>query len=213
MAHVQEQLQNTCAIHSLISTSPDLLYYEEKNMVHGGGRGALLSHRSKEGSLWVCESSIGESSPIGKRQAQENAGRHQAGQYTNINTKVQPHSCYQSIYILLHPYPLVCVIPKQLFQPSFTINVLTVFECSHIEREMDPGGLALILSIAVATLGCLYMVARRVNEWIYESRLGEKRLMLPPGDMGWPLIGSMWSFLRAFKSGEPDSFIASFVKR
>lgn len=78
---------------------------------------------------------------------------------------------------------------------------------------MDSGGLALILSIAVATFGCLYMVARRVNEWIYESGLGEKRLMLPPGDMGWPLIGNMWSFLRAFKSGEPDSFIAGFVKR
>jgi ent-kaurenoic acid monooxygenase len=31
--------------------------------------------------------------------------------------------------------------------------------------------------------------------------------------MGWPLVGGMWAFLRAFKSGKPDAFIASFVRR
>ncbi|CAA6669678.1 unnamed protein product [Spirodela intermedia] len=33
------------------------------------------------------------------------------------------------------------------------------------------------------------------------------------GDMGWPILGNMLSFLRAFKSGRPDSFIAGFVHR
>ncbi|KAF7844425.1 ent-kaurenoic acid oxidase 1-like [Senna tora] len=31
--------------------------------------------------------------------------------------------------------------------------------------------------------------------------------------MGWPIIGNMWSFLSAFKFGDPDSFISSFVSR
>ncbi|XAR54833.1 hypothetical protein NMG60_11030139, partial [Bertholletia excelsa] len=34
-----------------------------------------------------------------------------------------------------------------------------------------------------------------------------------PGDMGWPFLGNMWSFLRAFKSGHPDDFISSFASR
>ncbi|MQL93953.1 hypothetical protein Taro_026601 [Colocasia esculenta] len=50
--------------------------------------------------------------------------------------------------------------------------------------------------------------------WFQERGLGEeRRRLLPPGDMGWPFIGNMWSFLRAFKSGRPDSFIGRFVKR
>ncbi|KAG5538829.1 hypothetical protein RHGRI_019398 [Rhododendron griersonianum] len=59
----------------------------------------------------------------------------------------------------------------------------------------------------------LKWLLRSVNCWLYESNLGEKRFSLPPGDMGWPLIGNMWSFLRAFKSCNPDSFISSFVSR
>ncbi|KAK1286040.1 Ent-kaurenoic acid oxidase 2 [Acorus calamus] len=77
---------------------------------------------------------------------------------------------------------------------------------------MDLGSLT--VAIVVGVLGALYWVLKRVNEWVYESKLGEeRRSRLPPGDMGWPLIGNMWSFLRAFKSGRPDSFISSYVKR
>ncbi|KAF9602167.1 hypothetical protein IFM89_025440 [Coptis chinensis] len=61
----------------------------------------------------------------------------------------------------------------------------------------------------VVVLGLL----KKANEWYYESKLGEKRLSLPPGDMGWPFIGNMCSFLRAFKSNDPESFINGFVKR
>ncbi|KAL3499856.1 hypothetical protein ACH5RR_038949 [Cinchona calisaya] len=59
----------------------------------------------------------------------------------------------------------------------------------------------------------LYNLLRSVNEWIYVSRLGAMKNTLPPGDLGWPLIGNMFSFFRAFKSGNPDSFIGSFTSR
>ncbi|KAL5980566.1 Ent-kaurenoic acid oxidase 2 [Asimina triloba] len=54
---------------------------------------------------------------------------------------------------------------------------------------------------------------KKVNIWVYERKLGERRFSLPPGDLGWPIIGNMWAFLVAFKLGDPDSFISSFVKR
>lgn len=54
---------------------------------------------------------------------------------------------------------------------------------------------------------------KSVNCWYCERELGEKRYELPPGDFGWPLIGNMWSFLRAFKSANPESFISYFVNR
>lgn len=56
-------------------------------------------------------------------------------------------------------------------------------------------------------------VLRSGNEWYYERELGERRYELPPGDLGWPFIGNMWSFLRAFKGSRPDSFISSFADR
>nr|QNS29965.1 cytochrome P450 [Nothapodytes nimmoniana] len=53
-----------------------------------------------------------------------------------------------------------------------------------------------------------------VNQWFYETyKLGNKRFSLPPGDLGWPFIGNMWSFLRAFKSSNPDAFVSSFSTR
>ncbi|XP_039166843.1 beta-amyrin 11-oxidase [Eucalyptus grandis] len=54
---------------------------------------------------------------------------------------------------------------------------------------------------------------RKINEWLYVRKLGEKQYSLPPGDMGWPFLGKMLSFWRAFKFGDPDSFISSFVTR
>ncbi|KAK8575519.1 hypothetical protein V6N13_033244 [Hibiscus sabdariffa] len=72
------------------------------------------------------------------------------------------------------------------------------------------------LAVALATLGgfaFLKWVLKSVNPWVYESQLGEMRYSLPPGDLGWPLIGNMWSFLRAFRSDDPDSFMGSFVSR
>ncbi|KAF6167302.1 hypothetical protein GIB67_043163 [Kingdonia uniflora] len=76
--------------------------------------------------------------------------------------------------------------------------------------EVEKGSL---LVVVIAGFVALYGFLKRANEWYYETRLGEKKFSLPPGDMGLPLIGNMWSFLRAFKSSDPDSFLNSFVKR
>ncbi|CAA7049544.1 unnamed protein product [Microthlaspi erraticum] len=59
----------------------------------------------------------------------------------------------------------------------------------------------------------LKWVLKRVNVWIYESKLGEKKHYLPPGDLGWPFIGNMFPFLRAFKTSDPDSFVRSYFTR
>ena len=71
---------------------------------------------------------------------------------------------------------------------------------------------------AATLLACYFLLhtfGRRLNGWYYDMKLGEKQRLLPPGDMGWPLIGNMLSFLRDFRSGtgQPDSFIQSLVSR
>ncbi|KAL2341599.1 hypothetical protein Fmac_009539 [Flemingia macrophylla] len=72
----------------------------------------------------------------------------------------------------------------------------------------------MVIFVAIAgSLLVLRSILKNVNWWLYESNLGAKQYSLPPGDMGWPFIGNMWSFLRAFKSKDPDSFISSFVTR
>ncbi|KAL6861402.1 hypothetical protein ACP4OV_017102 [Aristida adscensionis] len=68
-------------------------------------------------------------------------------------------------------------------------------------------------AVAAAVL-LLDGAARRLHGWWREAALGAaRRARLPPGEMGWPLVGGMWAFLRAFKSGRPDAFLASFVRR
>jgi ent-kaurenoic acid hydroxylase len=75
------------------------------------------------------------------------------------------------------------------------------------------GSIWIIFIAIVGALLVLRALLKNVNWLLYEAKLGVKQYSLPPGDMGWPLIGNMWSFLRAFKSHDPDSFMASFVKR
>jgi ent-kaurenoic acid hydroxylase len=75
------------------------------------------------------------------------------------------------------------------------------------------GSIWIIFIAIVGALLVLRALLKNVNWLLYEAKLGVKQFSLPPGDMGWPLIGNMWSFLRAFKSNDPDSFMASFVKR
>lgn len=74
------------------------------------------------------------------------------------------------------------------------------------------GWVAVALSI-VGFSGIVRVFLARANSWVYESKLGEKKNKLPPGDLGLPFIGNMWSFLRAFKSSNPDSFLSSFSTR
>ncbi|KAK8548534.1 hypothetical protein V6N13_054676 [Hibiscus sabdariffa] len=69
------------------------------------------------------------------------------------------------------------------------------------------------VAVLAATYVILFGFLKKINEWYYVSMLGKKQHPLPPGDMGWPFIGNLWSFLRAFKSQDPDSFIHNLIKR
>ncbi|OIV89070.1 hypothetical protein TanjilG_28627 [Lupinus angustifolius] len=77
---------------------------------------------------------------------------------------------------------------------------------------IEMGPLSVLVSIAASFMLVRYLL-NNVNWWLYESKLGAKQYSLPPGDLGWPLIGNMWSFLRAFKSTNPDSFVDSYIAR
>lgn len=70
-----------------------------------------------------------------------------------------------------------------------------------------------VFTALLGGLVAVFLILKRANDWYHTSRLGEKQCSLPPGDMGWPLIGNMWSFLIAFKFGRPDSFLSNFITR
>ncbi|KQJ81398.1 ent-kaurenoic acid oxidase 1 isoform X1 [Brachypodium distachyon] len=70
------------------------------------------------------------------------------------------------------------------------------------------------VAVGLAVVVVVDGVVRKAHAWYWVGSLGaERRARLPPGDMGWPLVGGMWAFLRAFKSGKPDAFIDSLVGR
>ncbi|XP_027336880.1 beta-amyrin 11-oxidase-like [Abrus precatorius] len=71
--------------------------------------------------------------------------------------------------------------------------------------------------MSAATLLTCYVLVfqflRKLNGWYYNLRVMNKQYPLPPGDMGWPLIGTLSTFMKDFLSGRPDSFINSLVSR
>ncbi|XP_023007796.1 beta-amyrin 11-oxidase-like isoform X1 [Cucurbita maxima] len=69
--------------------------------------------------------------------------------------------------------------------------------------------LVLIVAAFVFVLGIL----KRLNGWYYAAKLGKTWPKLPPGDMGWPLLGSTISYIKNFISGQPSNFIANFYIR
>lgn len=78
---------------------------------------------------------------------------------------------------------------------------------------MELGSLWAVVLGVFGALVALQWFLKNANGWLFETKLGEKQYSLPPGDLGWLYIGNMWSFLRAFKSHDPDSFISNFVSR
>ncbi|XVF13580.1 hypothetical protein REPUB_Repub08aG0219500 [Reevesia pubescens] len=73
--------------------------------------------------------------------------------------------------------------------------------------------LLLILAVLVGAYVFLFGLLKKINEWYYVIRLGKKYNSLPPGHMGWPLIGNTFSFYRDFRSQNPDAFINNLVNR
>ncbi|KAE8731947.1 Beta-amyrin 11-oxidase [Hibiscus syriacus] len=72
---------------------------------------------------------------------------------------------------------------------------------------LDPGSSASNICFLVCFL-------KKINQWLYVSSLGDhKKHHVPPGEMGWPVFGNIWSFLKAFKSKDLDTFIYNLVKR
>ncbi|XP_022146981.1 ent-kaurenoic acid oxidase 1-like [Momordica charantia] len=70
-----------------------------------------------------------------------------------------------------------------------------------------------VAAVATAGLVAAKWLLKSVNVWLYEAKLGHRRLALPPGDLGWPFVGNMFAFFRAFKSTNPETFIDSYVSR
>ncbi|XP_038722246.1 beta-amyrin 11-oxidase-like [Tripterygium wilfordii] len=68
--------------------------------------------------------------------------------------------------------------------------------------------LELVLVTAVAAYYVIWFL-KRANEWYFCSN----KKNLPPGDMGWPVLGNMIPFLKAFKSANPAPFHDDLIKR
>jgi ent-kaurenoic acid monooxygenase len=76
------------------------------------------------------------------------------------------------------------------------------------------GGVVWAALVVLGAAVLLGTVVRWLHGWYREASLGAvRRARLPPGEMGWPVVGAMWSFLWAFKSGKPDAFIDSYIRR
>lgn len=67
---------------------------------------------------------------------------------------------------------------------------------------------------AATLLACYIFVSkvmRNLNGWYYDLIFKNKQYPLPPGDMGWPLIGNLWSFFKYFYSGRGEMFINNII--
>jgi len=77
--------------------------------------------------------------------------------------------------------------------------------------KMEGGSVWLLY--AGGALLALRFILKNINWLLYEYKLGGKQYFLPPGDLGWPIIGNMWSFLSAFKTTNPDTFMDKFYSK
>ena len=101
--------------------------------------------------------------------------------------------------------------------PYGNLNLFYVFPPVPRKRgtiaKMEMELLWLILSVLLGGYVFVFGFLRRFNEWYYVRRLGKTQYPLPPGDMGWPYLGGLPTFLKAFKSDDPDSYIYSLVSK
>jgi len=69
--------------------------------------------------------------------------------------------------------------------------------------------------MSVTTLLACYVfvskVMKNLNGWYYDLKFKNKQYPLPPGDMGWPCIGNLWTFFKYFSSGRRETFINDIV--
>ncbi|CAK8570450.1 unnamed protein product [Lathyrus sativus] len=70
-----------------------------------------------------------------------------------------------------------------------------------------------ICTLLLATYFYVINFVWRLNEWYYNIKLTKKQYPLPPGDLGWPFVGNMLTFIKHFKSGHPDLFINNLVSK
>lgn len=70
-----------------------------------------------------------------------------------------------------------------------------------------------IIGVLVGGYVFVFGILRNFNNWYYGFKEGNKGNPLPPGDMGWPLIGNMPTFLKTYISGDPNSFITNLASR
>lgn len=78
---------------------------------------------------------------------------------------------------------------------------MEIFDAVMVGAALVLGGYAFV-----------FRFLRRLNDWYYARRRRNDAFRLPPGDMGWPFLGAMPSFLSSVRS-HPDSFLSRLVSR
>ncbi|KAG6555214.1 hypothetical protein Mapa_003254 [Marchantia paleacea] len=72
---------------------------------------------------------------------------------------------------------------------------------------------AIVLIIWTVLILLMTTVIRKFNKWWYEPNENSLAAPLPPGDLGWPIFGHMYSLLRAFTSSNPNAFTDSYFEK
>lgn len=78
---------------------------------------------------------------------------------------------------------------------------------------MEYNHLALIFTACAVGIMTFYGILKRVNGWYYAIKFCSKKYNIPPGDMGWPLIGNTLHYFKSSLSGDANSFLSYFATR
>lgn len=72
------------------------------------------------------------------------------------------------------------------------------------------------VGVALGFYVFVFGIVNNINQWLYvciNGRYGRHTCTLPPGHMGWALVGNSFSLISAFKYANPDSFINNLHTR